>query len=457
MLLLLGSITGSRYLLGPGTLLDVGVLTILIALVELLQVVAWKSLQVSTGFPLFTAMAFLFPPWIAALVGFLGASDPRELRGGIRPLRALFNRSQISLSQFVASLTFHSLGGGVIPFSAALPGPLAVLAAYLVNAVLVSSVISLDAQVPVSVVLRKLRIGNPVEFLLSYVGLGFLGVLLARLYLQVGLWAIVAFTLPLLLVRQMFFRTRALEDATRELQDREVVLRALSNRMAEERQDERQQIAAYLHDDLAQVIYRMSLHIDISERQLETGDAEKAREEIEGIRQAKVRAQELIRALIRDLHRSPLGRAGLVQALMSFCSDVERDSHIRIRAELDEVDLPAPVQLLCYQVAREAVMNAVKHAGATTITMSLHEAADGAQLAVADDGAGFDPEQGSPEGHFGLTMMKERAQVAGGAFRVESAPGRGTTVIAEFPTSLLGEPAGDGSSPSGSPVQNDRA
>jgi two-component system NarL family sensor kinase len=236
-----------------------------------------------------------------------------------------------------------------------------------------------------------------------------------------------------------------LEDATKELQDREVLLRALSNRMAEERQDERQQIAAYLHDDLAQVIYRMSLHIDISERQLELGDPGQAREEIEGIRRAKERAQELIRALIRDLHRSPLGRAGLVQALLSFCSDVERDSHIRIRADLAEVDLPAPVQLLCYQVAREAVMNAVKHSGAHSITLSLHEVDDGARLAVADDGAGFDPEQGSPEGHFGMTMMRERAQVAGGSFRVESAAGRGTTVIAEFPTSLLGGEAGDGS------------
>ena len=301
-----------------------------------------------------------------------------------------------------------------------------------------------------------MRIGNPAEFLVSYIGLGFVGVLLARLFHLLGWWAVAGFVLPLLLARQMFFRTRALEDATKELQDREVVLRALSDRMAEERQDERHQIAAYLHDDLAQVIYRMSLHIDISERQLETGNSDQAREEIDAIRKAKERAQELIRALIRDLHRSPLGRAGLVQALFSFCNDVERDSHIRIRAELSEVDLPAPVQLLCYQVAREAVMNAVKHSGADMITLTLGEAEDGARLSIADDGAGFDVEQGSPEGHFGLTMMRERAQVAGGSFRIESTPGEGTRVIAEFPTSLLGAPTGDGSLSEGA-AQGDRA
>jgi signal transduction histidine kinase len=419
---------------------------LVIGLVELLPVPGWRTLQVSLDFPLATAVAVLYRPEIAALIVLLGSSDPREFRREIPALRAIFNRCQVSLATFAASLVFHSLGGNIANWSSVLPAAVpAVFADFVLNTLLVSVVTSLIHDVPVGLVLKKMRIGKPVEFLASYIGLGFVGILLARLFDVVGWWAVAGFVLPLLLARQMFFRTRALEDATQELKDREVVLRALSNRMAEERQDERQQIAAYLHDDLAQVIYRMSLHIDISERQLELGDPGQAREEIEGIRRAKERAQELIRALIRDLHRSPLGRAGLVQALLSFCSDVERDSHIRIRADLAEVDLPAPVQLLCYQVAREAVMNAVKHSGAHSITLSLHEVDDGARLAVADDGAGFDPEQGSPEGHFGMTMMRERAQVAGGSFRVESAAGRGTTVIAEFPTSLLGGEAGDGS------------
>lgn len=68
---------------------------------------------------------------------------------------------------------------------------------------------------------------------------------------------------------------------------------------------------------------------------------------------------------------------------------------------------------------------------------------DGALVTVADDGAGFDVERDSPDGHFGLTMMRERAQVAGGSFRIESDVGKGTIVIAEFPTSWLYQ-AGDG-------------
>jgi signal transduction histidine kinase len=287
-----------------------------------------------------------------------------------------------------------------------------------------------------------MKIGNSVEYVVSYLGLGLLGVILARLFDAVGWWAVAAFVMPLLLARQMFFRTRALEEATSELKDREVVLRALSNRMAEERQDERQQIAGYLHDDLAQVLYRMALHLDISEKQLEKGSPDKARQEIASLRESRDRAMQLIRALIRDLHRSPLGRAGLSEALNSYAHEVERDTGVRIRTSFEDVEMAPPVQLLCYHVAREAVMNAIKHAEASAITIALEPTADGARLRVADDGRGFDVEAGEPEGHYGLTMMRERAQVSGGTFKIDSAIGQGTTVIADFPTSWMVETDG---------------
>jgi len=220
------------------------------------------------------------------------------------------------------------------------------------------------------------------------------------------------------------------------------VLRALSNRMAEERQDERRAIAGYLHDDLAQVLYRMALHLDISEKQLEKGNPEKAQEEIASLRESRDRAMQLIRALIRDLHRSPLGRAGLRESLNSYAHEVERDTGLRMRTHLEDVEMAPPVQLLCYHVAREAVMNAIKHAEASSITITLEPTPDGARLSVADDGRGFDIEAGEPEGHYGLTMMRERAQVSGGTFKIESAAGRGTTITADFPTSWLVEPDG---------------
>jgi two-component system sensor histidine kinase DegS len=247
--------------------------------------------------------------------------------------------------------------------------------------------------------------------------------------------------MPLLLARQMFFRTRALEEATKELQEREFVLRALSNRMAEERQDERKAIAGYLHDDLAQVLYRMALHLDIYEKQLDKGDPEKLRLEIAGLRHSRDRAMELVRGLIKDLHRSPLGREGLNEALRSYGVDVQKQTGLRIETKLQEAPMAPPIQLLCYHVAREAVMNAVKHAEPSRITITLEKTTDGARLKVDDNGKGFDVEEGEPEGHYGLTMMKERAQVSGGSFRIDSKPGQGTTVTADFPTSWMIEPS----------------
>ena len=433
--------SGLEYIAKRGAVPEVLFWVGLIAIIELLPVPAWRSLRMSVALPLFMAVAFLYPPPVAGLVTFLGSSDPREFRGGVTALHTLFNRSQASLAVLAASAVFHGTGSDSLGW---LPGLLpvaliAVFADYFVNAGLVSIDGGLMHRVPIRSVLARLHIGNPAEFAVSYIGLGFLGLMLARLHGVVGAWAVAAFVMPLLLARQMFFRTRALEDAAKQLRDRELVLRALSNRMAEERQDERMQIAGYLHDDLAQLLYRMSLHIDISEKHLGSGDSGKLQEELGAIRETKDRTLKLVRSLIKDLHRSPLGRAGLVEAIGSFCIDLEGDTGIRFLLDLEEVDMPAPIQLLCYQVAREALMNIVKHAQASTVSVALQATGDGARVTIVDDGVGFDVDAGSPEGHFGLTMMRERAQISGGALTLESTPGEGSVVTAEFKTAVMSD------------------
>src|SRR5919201_2874260 len=135
----------------------------------------------------------------------------------------------------------------------------------------------------------------------------------------------------------MFFRSRALEEAHSELKTREKVLQALSDRMAEERQDERAQIAAYLHDDLAQLLFRMSLQVDLARRHLKAGDGQAVEKDLDAIRETKNRTSEMVRALIRDLHRSPLGRAGLAEALVSFAADVGEGSGVAFHTEVADL------------------------------------------------------------------------------------------------------------------------
>src|SRR5688572_23483585 len=81
----------------------------LIGLVELLPVPAWRGLTISVGFPLLMVVAFLYEPAAAAAVALVGASDPREFRGEVTLLRALFNRCQVALSVLAASALFHGL------------------------------------------------------------------------------------------------------------------------------------------------------------------------------------------------------------------------------------------------------------------------------------------------------------------------------------------------------------
>jgi signal transduction histidine kinase len=352
----------------------------------------------------------------------------------------------VSLSVLAASSVFHWLAGpdgiDTIPaWTLVLPAMVAAIADYAVNTAMVTIFTSLRVGLPPVTVIRELRIGRLSEFLVSYLGLGVLGLIVAIFADDIGFWSIPAFLAPSLLARQMFFRSQALEEAHKELQEREQVLKTLSNAMAEERADERLQIAGYLHDDLAQVLFRLSIQVDVARKLLEKDDIPAVRQQLEKIRESKQATSDRIRALIRDLHRSPLGAKGLAEALESFTDEVGRDADVTYHRAIDEMPLPAPIALLIFHIAREAVMNSLKHAQATDFWISVHEDEEWIVLELRDNGVGFDPEAPGPEGHFGMAMMRERAKVGAGTFDVQSAPGEGTTITVKFPSSLLQEEA----------------
>ena len=415
---------------------------VLIASVELVPVPLWRGTIISMGFPLLMAVAFLYPPGVAGSAAFLAASDPRELRREIGFLQALFNRSSIALAVWAASGLFHALVTleSSSPYALVGAALLAAVVDYVVNFGVVSIVASIHYKTNPVRVIRELRIGRLSEFVVSYLALAVFGLMLAAFFTDSDhpWWIVPIFVLPLLLARQMFFRSKALEEAHKELQDREQVLRALSNRMAEERQDERMQIAAFLHDDLAQLLFRLSIQVDVARRHLGAGKIDQTEELLMEIKETKNRTSDRVRALIRDLHRSPLGRAGLGEAIRSFLVDMSRDD-LRLHAAIDEVDVPSPIALLLYHNAREGVMNALKHANASNIWVAVEQQGDEVEMILRDDGVGFDVEAPGPEGHYGMTMMRERATVGGGTFAVQSVPGTGTTITVRFPTSWLQE------------------
>jgi signal transduction histidine kinase len=431
---------------------------LLVAGVEFLPVPTWRGLTLSVGFPLLMMIAILYPPTAAGVIAFVGASDPREFKRQVGVSTALFNRSQVALSVIAASVVFHTLtpdqllnetAAAILIFAAAL----AAVADYVVNVGLVATFMSIKLRIPFDRMLRQMTIGSGREFLVSYLGLGALGLTLAVFYQQVHLWMLPAVLAPLIFARQVFYRSRALEEAHIELQEREEILRELSNKMAEERADERLGIAGYLHDDLAQVLFRLSLQVDIARKLLEKQDLDELRSQLDKIRESKQETSDRIRALIRELHRSPLGAAGLAEALESFTDEVGRDSAIRFHHDVTELALPAPIALLMYHIAREGIMNAMKHAAPTDVWIAVNESGDDIVMELRDNGTGFDTSQPGPEGHYGMAMMRERAQVGGGRFEVKSAPVEGTTITVRFPTALLQRDQETDSAPASSSTQ----
>lgn len=428
--------------------------SVLIAAIELLPVPAWRGLTISVGFPVLVTVAILCPAGAAGAITFIGALDPREFRREVSIGVALYNRSQVALSVVAASAVFHAFhpAGTVLLESPAwilvVAAALAALADYAVNAGLVTVYMSTKLGIPAREMFRQLTIGNVRDFLISYLGLGILGLTLAVFVQAVtAKYAIPAFLAPLIFARQMFFRSQALEEAHIELTEREEILRELSNTMAEERADERLQIAGYLHDDLAQVLFRLSLQVDIARKLLDKGDVDDVRMQLEKIRESKQETSDRIRALIRDLHRSPLGARGLAESLESFTDEVGRDSHIRFHRDVQDIELPAPIALLVFHIAREGIMNAVKHADPTDVSVSVTEQGEDIVLQLDDNGSGFDAGAPGPEGHYGMAMMRERAKVGGGSFDVRSAVGEGTTITVRFPIALLQRDAQPGSEP----------
>jgi nitrate/nitrite-specific signal transduction histidine kinase len=148
-------------------------------------------------------------------------------------------------------------------------------------------------------------------------------------------------------------------------------------------------------------------------------------------------ANEAIRSLIREMRESSLGTRGLAQTLELLVSSLRAVTEAQFDVQVEEVGGSPMTQLLIYQIAREALGNAARHSGAARISLFLGVRDGAVRLVVQDDGNGFSALDTHREGHFGIHLMRERAELAGGTILIESAPGRGTVVVARVPWTSL--------------------
>ncbi len=212
----------------------------------------------------------------------------------------------------------------------------------------------------------------------------------------------------------------------------EMALRGLSHRLIQAHEDERALLARELHDDVTQRLAVLAIDMGRVEQAAIEGTQIDV---VRSVRAELVRLSEDIHALAYQLHPSVLEELGLVEALRAECERHGRHGKLAVA-----IDVECPIsaagkeaELCLFRVAQEALNNVARHACTSAASVTLRQSEGGLLLAVCDHGVGFDPASARQERSLGLLSMGERVHLANGTLDIETAPGKGTTLVAWVP------------------------
>jgi signal transduction histidine kinase len=210
---------------------------------------------------------------------------------------------------------------------------------------------------------------------------------------------------------------------------------SLSGRLLMVHENERRRVARELHDDVTQRLAALA----IEATRIEGPHRMSGDEATRSIRDGLVKLSEDVHALSYRLHPSVIEDLGLVEALKAECERVTRSGAVTVQFTAKEIPkkLPQDTALCVFRVAQEALRNVVRHAGASSVEVSVARLDGGLQLAVSDNGTGFDPGRHADRPSLGLASIRERVNLLKGTVDIDSAQGRGTTVLAWVPLSVV--------------------
>ncbi len=189
--------------------------------------------------------------------------------------------------------------------------------------------------------------------------------------------------------------------------------------------EERQRLARNLHDAVNQSLFSAGLIAEVLPRLWERDQAEALRS-LEDLRRLTRGAQAEMRALLAELRPSTITDSNLGELLLLLGNALSGRTSIPVTITVSgEFSLPADVQITFYRVCQEALNNVAKHSKASVVEISLKQQGNETELRIRDDGQGFAPQK-TISGHYGLGMMRERAESVGALFSVTSQLGQGT-------------------------------
>jgi PAS domain S-box-containing protein len=217
----------------------------------------------------------------------------------------------------------------------------------------------------------------------------------------------------------------------------DVTHRAEAKRQLQRAQeDERKRLALELHDGIGQSLSAVKFRMETLVRQSGAHFQPKDRESLEMLVSMIQGAIREVRQIAMDLRPSLLDDIGLLAALSWFLREFQNtyaEIAVTKKIAVEERDIAEPLKIVVFRVVQEALNNTAKHSGARLVEVRLEKAGKRIELAIRDNGTGFEGEtdegpQRRRAGGLGLAGMRERTELAGGLFALETAPGRGTTV-----------------------------
>lgn len=223
-----------------------------------------------------------------------------------------------------------------------------------------------------------------------------------------------------------------------QLEENAQRLHQLPRQLLQVQEAERHRLARDLHDEAAQALTSLLVHLRLLER---AHTPEEAQGRVQELRLLTAQALEEVRRVALDLRPTILDDLGLGPALAWRVDEFNKVDGMHATIKIDGLHerLPRPVELVFYRVGQEALSNVVRHAKAHRVTVHLLRHAQQLCLTVQDDGQGFVAAQWGDQadhtnGHgFGLLGMRERLGMINGNLQIDSTPGQGTRLIACAP------------------------
>jgi len=225
-----------------------------------------------------------------------------------------------------------------------------------------------------------------------------------------------------------------------ELRVADAKLQTLARQVVRFQEDERAHLARELHDGATQTMVSAKLLVESAIDQLER-EARPAPRALEKALAGLKQSLSEVRRISHRLRPAMLDELGLPAALelLTREADDAGATPVELRVVGEPAPLPEEVKTALFRVSQEALANVAKHAGARRVEMTLSFAPDGVALRIVDDGRGFelDRVQLDPNRGIGLRNMRERLASVGGTFEVLATPGTGTSLLAKLPADAI--------------------